>query len=36
MIMSIANPQTRMSYTPIERDLIRDCTLDCDIEKSVA
>src|SRR5216684_5064010 len=34
-IMSIANPQTTMSFTPMDRDLIRDCRLDCNIEKSL-
>src|SRR5260370_15745762 len=33
-IMSIANPQTTMSFTPMDRDLIRDSGLDCNIEKS--
>jgi hypothetical protein len=33
--MSIANPQTTMSFTPMDRDLIRDCRLDCNIEKSL-
>jgi len=33
--MSSANPQTTMSFTPIDRGLIRPCKLDCSIETSL-
>src|SRR5215470_7276551 len=35
MVMSKASPHTTISFTPIDRDLIRPCRFDCKTEKSL-